>query len=102
MLNFKENYTLENEFVKLSPLQLTDFDKLVYFSINEPELWQHSLISASSESNLKKYLELAVSDRDNGKAYPFIVFDKRAGKYAGSTRFHDIQNNQLTLQLGYT
>src|SRR6185369_16796078 len=31
-----------------------------------------------------------------------IVFDKRSGQYAGSTRFYDINWAFKTLQLGYT
>jgi len=30
------------------------------------------------------------------------VFDKKANRYAGSTRFYDIQQPWLTTQLGYT
>jgi RimJ/RimL family protein N-acetyltransferase len=102
MLNFKVNYTLENEMVKLRPLELNDFENLLHFSINEPELWMYSLIQANSEINLKKYIELAINGRENSKEYAFIVFDKRAEKFAGSTRFYDIQIENLTLQLGYT
>jgi RimJ/RimL family protein N-acetyltransferase len=102
MLNFKENYTLENQMVKLRPLELNDFENLLHFSINEPELWMYSLIQANSEINLKKYIELAINGRENSKEYAFIVFDKRAEKFAGSTRFYDIQIENLTLQLGYT
>ena len=71
MLNFKENYTLENEMVKLRPLELNDFENLLHFSINEPELWTYSLIQANSENNLKKYIELAINGRENSKEYDF-------------------------------
>ena len=102
MLNFKENYILENEMVKLRPLKLSDFENLLHFSTNEPELWTYSLIQANSEINLKKYIELAINGRENSKEYAFIVFDKRTEEFAGSTRFYDIQIENLTLQLGYT
>jgi RimJ/RimL family protein N-acetyltransferase len=36
------------------------------------------------------------------KEYPFIVFDKIAGTYAGSTRFYDIQLAASTTLIGYT
>ena len=35
------------------------------------------------------------------REYPFIVFDKQANAYAGSTRFYDINFPFKTLQLGY-
>jgi N-acetyltransferase len=102
MLNFKEDYILENEIVKLRPLELSDFENLIHFSVNEPEIWKYSLIQANAEINLKKYIDLAINGRANSKEYAFIVFDKRTEKFAGSTRFYDIQVENLTLQLGYT
>jgi RimJ/RimL family protein N-acetyltransferase len=44
----------------------------------------------------------AVKNLADKKEYPFIVFDKKANRYAGSTRFYDIQQPWLTTQLGYT
>jgi RimJ/RimL family protein N-acetyltransferase len=102
MIKFSENYTLENGIVKLTPLQKDDFENLVHFSINEPELWKYSLVQANSEENLKKYIDLALIGRANLKEYPFIVFDKRTQKFAGSTRFYDIQVENNSLQLGFT
>lgn len=100
--DFKENYCLENQRVMLRPLALSDFELLLDFSINEPELWAYSLIPANGKKNLKQYLSLALEARDNQHQYPFIVFDKQTNSYAGSTRFYDIQLNSKCLQLGYT
>ncbi len=100
--NFKENYTLENDFVLLRPLQESDFENLKHFSINEPELWTYSLIQANSEENLKKYISIALIGRKVEKEYPFIVYDKINKEYAGNTRFYDMQLANSTLQLGYT
>jgi RimJ/RimL family protein N-acetyltransferase len=100
--NFNEDYILENERAMLRPLITTDFDNLLYFSLNEPELWKFSLVSGSGETGIKKYIQLAIDARKEGKEYPFIVFDKLSNSYAGSTRFYDIQLLHKTLQLGYT
>jgi N-acetyltransferase len=100
--DFMEDYILENERVRLRPLTTTDFDNLLYFSLNESELWKFSLVSGSGEAGLKKYIQLAIDARRVGNEYPFIVFDKLSNSYAGSTRFYDIQLLQKTLQLGYT
>lgn len=102
MLKFNEDYILENKIVILRPLELNNFESLIHFSVNEPELWKYSLIQANSESNLKKYIDLAIVGRANCKEYPFIVFDKRTKRFAGSTRFYDIQIENLTLLIGFT
>jgi RimJ/RimL family protein N-acetyltransferase len=102
MFDFTQEYNLENEVVLLRPLRENDYEHLVTFSINEPDLWYYSLVPADSEENLKTYIHAALKGRTDNKEYPFIVFDKRTGKYAGSTRFYDIQLHHKTLQLGYT
>ena len=100
--NCSKNIILEDEVVLLRPLQRSDFDNLLEISINEPETWQYSFIRANGEENLKKYIEIALQARDKEVEFPFIVFDKKSGKYAGSTRFYDINLSNKTLQLGYT
>ena len=103
-MNFKfdQKYILENDRVILRPLEASDLENLLPFSLNEPELWKYSLIPASNEEELKNYISIALSQRENKKEYPFIVFDKRTNSYAGSTRFYDIQLSNKCLQLGYT
>jgi RimJ/RimL family protein N-acetyltransferase len=96
------NVILEDEFVLLRPLQETDVAHLLPFSINEPELWKFSLVRANGKENLEHYIQIAIKARENGAEFPFIVYDKRTGNYAGSTRFYDINNGFKTIQLGYT
>ena len=99
---FSQTIVLENDNVLLRPLEISDFENLLEFSLNEPEIWKYSLINAAGPDNLKKYIQKALEARSSLVQYPFIVFDKRKQKYAGSTRFYDIQFENKTLQLGYT
>ena len=101
-LDFTNNYILENSRVQLRPLNENDFQQLSTFSLKEPDLWDFSLTPANGLNNLKQYMDMAFSDRKDEKAYPFIVFDKKEQKYAGSTRFYDYQKNHNTVQIGYT
>jgi N-acetyltransferase len=52
--DFKEKYVLENEFVKLQPLENTDFDVLLEYSENEPEIWEFNSNGANGKENLEK------------------------------------------------
>ena len=99
---FQQQPVLENERVLLRPIQENDFENLLPFSLQEPEIWKYGLVSAAGEENLRNYLANAVKNLNDKKEYPFIVFDKKENKYAGSTRFYDIQQPWLTTQLGYT
>jgi RimJ/RimL family protein N-acetyltransferase len=100
--NFSDNIILEDDLVLLRPLQESDFDNLLEFSINEPETWKYSLVGADGKDNLINYIQSAIKAREDKKEFPFIVFDKKSQKYAGSTRFYDIQLEYKTVQLGYT
>ncbi|MFB3387477.1 GNAT family N-acetyltransferase [Flavobacterium sp. LAR06] len=101
-LNFPQNVVLEDEMVLLRPLEPTDIENLLEISINEPETWKYSLVGADGKENLINYVESALKAREEKREFPFIVFDKKSQKYAGSTRFYDIQLQYKTLQLGYT
>lgn len=103
-LNFnpREEYILEDDRVLLRPLQQDDFANLLPFALNEPETWTYSSKSAGSAELLKSYITDALQLREKGLEYPFIVFDKSLGRYAGSTRFYDIQIGNGILEIGYT
>lgn len=95
-------YILENDVVRLTPMAADDYQNLLHFALNEPELWTYALFSAAGSQGLAKYMEKALDARFAGTEYPFTVFDKRTQEYAGSTRFYDIQTTNKSLQLGYT
>lgn len=101
-VQFPQDIQLEDEMVLLRPLQLTDVENLLDISLNEPETWKYSLIRADGKENLENYIRIALTAKEDKKEFPFIVFDKKSGKYAGSTRFYDINMPYKTLQLGYT
>jgi RimJ/RimL family protein N-acetyltransferase len=100
--NFLQHIILEDERVELRPLQHSDVEHLLEISLNEPETWEYSLVKANGKENLINYIQLAVAARDSQTQFPFIVFDKQSGKYAGSTRFYDINFECKTLLLGFT
>ena len=96
------DYILENKKVILRPIILEDYKNLLPFALNEPELWKYSLVPANGENNMRAYIETAIAQRALGKEYAFTVFDKIKNRYAGSTRFYNIQNQHKMMQLGYT
>ena len=102
IFNLQEDYILEDERALLRPMKQEDFQNLLPISLNEPDTWKYSLLNASGEEGLKNYINIALQAKESSKEYPFIVFDKTMNKYAGSTRFYDINLPYKSLQLGYT
>ena len=103
-LNFNPatDYVLEDEHALLRPVKQSDLEFLLPYALNEPDTWKYSAISARGEDGMTQYVKDALDGRASGTQYPFIVFDKKTGEYAGSTRFYDIKPAWQTLQLGYT
>lgn len=95
-------YPLENDVALLRPLSPDDLPALVRFVVEQPEIWRYSYCPPVGEDGMKAYFETALAARAAGREYPFAVIDKRTGRFAGSTRFYDINIANRSLQLGYT
>jgi N-acetyltransferase len=100
--DFAENYPLENDRVRMRPLELGDKEWMAEYSINEPEIWHFNAYGADGEEKLEEYIANAVLQREQAKEYPFVVFDKRVGRYVGSTRFYAIFPHLESIEIGYT
>ncbi|MFT5860353.1 MAG: RimJ/RimL family protein N-acetyltransferase [Flavobacteriaceae bacterium] len=101
-LNFDSTIVLENDRVILRPMKADDYDGLLNYTTNEPEIWNYSLTAADTPENLKHYVAHALKGLEDRNSYPFIVIDKASNQIAGSTRFYDYQEGHNTVQLGYT
>lgn len=100
--NFSDDVILEDERVILRPLVLADDEYLIPFTQSEPDLWKYSIVPPHTPGGMREYIRAAVEGRNAGNEYAFIIFDKQLQRYAGSTRFYDIQLPNSMLQLGYT
>lgn len=102
MIDFENDYIIENEKLLLRPLRSTDFDELLEFAVHEPDIWKYNAFGADGAENLKKYIDNALLQREKGTEYPFVVIEKSENKIIGSTRFYAISTINKTLELGYT
>ena len=99
--DFKKDYIVENELVKLSPLAWEHIDDLQSIS-NEDGIWTYFLENGKGRENLMRYLQSAIEHRKAGREYPFIVFDKRTHQCAGMTRLYEWNEDLKTIKLGHT
>ena len=100
-LFFRKEHRLENERVILEPLKTFHYEKLLPVALHK-ELWQFTGAKINSEEDFKKYFETALQEKRKFLAYPFAVFDKRSGKYAGSTRYANISFHDKRMEIGWT
>lgn len=96
-----DNIELENERVKLTILNLDNYRHLTTIS-KETNLLQFSPSDISSEDALENYVKMANNGYKRNATIPFLIYDKKVGQYAGSTRFGHINSNNKTLHIGWT
>ena len=99
---FDKEIILDNPFVLLRPLQVTDVDNLLQIAASDKDLLQFSPLPIYTKELLKLYIEKAVNDRQNKIRYSFSIFDKTKNAFAGSTSFLNISIVDRRLEIGST
>ena len=92
---------LENDFVKLTLLDLSNYDHLIFIA-KQDKLIQFSPSDISTPESLKEYVQEAVDGYYHKTTIPFIIYDKTKQEYAGSTRFGLIDWKNKVLHIGWT
>lgn len=88
---------LSNDFVRLQPLQNTDFEAL-YTVASDPLIWeQHPNKNRYQRSAFEIYFEGAMK---SGGA--FLILDVAHGNIIGSTRYYDFDELHSSVLIGYT
>jgi RimJ/RimL family protein N-acetyltransferase len=93
--------TLENDNVKLSLLDLSNYKHLQNIAKTK-DLILYSPSDISTDEKLKYYVKDAVDGYYHKTTIPFIIYDKTKQAYAGSTRFALINWENKVLHIGWT
>lgn len=88
---------LENELIKLIPLQETDFEEL-YAVASDPLVWeQHPNKLRYQHDVFQNYFEGAMLSKG-----AFLVRDTTTGEVVGSSRYYDYNEKVYSVLIGYT
>ncbi len=101
MIDFSKDYILENDYVRLLPLELYHFDDLLPISLQK-DIWKYSFINGEGEAQLREYFKSTLLNRQNSKEYPFVVYDKLRGEFIGCTRLYDFIPSFDSIRIGFT
>ena len=101
MSNWLDEIELEGDLVKLIPLQRIHRDELLEAAA-DGELSKLWFTSVPSEKTIDAYIDFALSEYENNKALPFVVFDKMTEQVIGTTRFCNATPQYKRLEIGYT
>jgi RimJ/RimL family protein N-acetyltransferase len=98
---FDTEHVLQNDRARLEPLNDAHFEKLLPIGLQN-EIWEFTSAKVNSESDFKKYFDTAIEEKKQKTAYPFAIYDKQTGQYAGSTRYGNISFENKRLEIGWT
>lgn len=88
---------LESEYVKLVPLQESDFEAL-FAVASDPLIWeQHPAWDRYKREVFQTFFDKALA---TGSA--FGIYDKSTGELIGSTRYYDYKPEESSVAVGYT
>lgn len=89
--------TLQNELVRIEPLQPTDFERL-YAVASDPLLWeQHPERDRYKPEVFEKFFSGAIESRG-----AFLVYNNTNNEVIGSSRYYDLFPDQQSVAIGYT
>lgn len=92
---------LSNKKVILRPLENADEAELWPLA-QEKDLWTYGLKDLSSLPALRRYIESALRDREQGTCAVWVIIDAASGKVAGCTRLAEISWKDERGQIGWT
>ena len=101
ILEFDKDYYLENEMVKLEPLQAKHRQYLETLA-KAPEIWTFFDEGGTNSNEIRTYLLAAQDQRLKGIQYPFVAYDKRSKNFGGMTRLYAYDPILKNIKLGHT
>ena len=100
--NFTEQeFILENERARLEPIAERHFNELLPIAMQR-EIWEFTSADVKTAADFRRYFDIALAERKAGNAYPFAIYDKQAGCYAGCTRYGSISMPNKRVEIGWT
>ncbi len=96
-----EPVTLEGRHVRLEPLTRDHVDAL-WSVADDPDLWRHTLTRIRTRDELAAYVLAALAEQALGTALPLATIDRATGRVAGSTRFINVSQRDLRVEIGHT
>src|SRR5699024_2059627 len=92
-INLYENITLENDRIRLVPMQLSHAKELQ--EINHDSIWTYMLFQATTEEAMSEWIQSAIELRNQLTSIPFVVILKATGEVVGATRIQDRKSTRL-------
>jgi N-acetyltransferase len=98
---FVEPVTLADRGIELRPMTL-EHEAGLRAAAADGELWNIRVTSVPEPEQTRKYIEDALTMREAGNRFPWVVVDATSGQVLGSSSYHDIVPALKRVEIGYT
>ncbi|MCF6411194.1 GNAT family N-acetyltransferase [Alkalihalobacillus sp. EGI L200015] len=93
--------TLTGNHVTIRPMEVEDIEEL-YAAAQYEGIWDYMPMRIDSLEDMKTLVHQALTSREKGAEFPFVIYDHKQKQLVGSTRFLDISEKDRHLEIGWT
>jgi len=101
MGNWMENIRLAGDKVELIPLDRSHREGLLK-AATDGKLWELWFTAVPCDQTIDRYIDQALSEKKEGKAFPFTIIERETDQVIGSTRYLNIEQRHKRLEIGNT
>jgi RimJ/RimL family protein N-acetyltransferase len=101
MMTPLEPTVLQGRHATLEPIKLGHEDEIKR-ATSDGDLWKLWFTTVPTPDNVRAYIEQLLTQREQGRALPFVVRDASNGQLVGATRYLNIDPPNRRLEIGGT
>lgn len=95
------NRVLENDHVRLRPLERNDYDGLHAIAL-DPGIWRYFVTMVATDADYDRFFDATLADQLAGRRVVYHITDKRTGRAAGSMSFGNLAEADGRLEIGWS
>ncbi len=96
-----DSLSLVGDTIELLPLCSEHFPELGQVA-KDRRIWEFYILDGSDTARFAEVCSEAITERERGAQYPFVIYHKCDRRIIGSTRLMDIQPRHKKLEIGWT
>lgn len=102
MFPFAQDIRLENERTLLRPMDAEDLQHLMPVATQMPRIVQFSPMEIHTPELWAAWLNRTLDERKQHTRYALTIYDKQAGRYAGTSSFGSVSHYDRRVEIGWT
>jgi RimJ/RimL family protein N-acetyltransferase len=102
MTTIPPDLILETKRAILRPLTAADYDTFLQLAKQDADMWYYFSLNLGDEKQLKRWFELAFSEKLANTRRPFTIIDKQTGQTGGSSSLGNISMHDLRAEIGWS